>query len=67
MSVLIKGMEMPKSCEDCKVRMPVGCYGNLPHNIRHPNCPLVEVPMTVRSCRWFDTCPMAEIGEEEDE
>ena len=44
MSVLIKGMEMPKSCSDCKLRMAVGCCGNLPHNTRMPNCPLVEIP-----------------------
>lgn len=44
MSVLIRGMKMPKSCEDCKVRTAAGCYGNLPHNTRFPNCPLVEIP-----------------------
>ena len=44
MSVLIKGMEMPTSCGDCKLRMAVGCYGNLPHNTRMPNCRLVPVP-----------------------
>lgn len=44
MSILIKGMEMPTSCDDCKLRMAVGCCGNLPHNTRMPNCPLVEIP-----------------------
>lgn len=44
MSILIKGMEMPTSCADCKLRMAVGCCGNLPHNIRMPNCPLIELP-----------------------
>lgn len=44
MSVLIKGIEMPKSCMDCKLKMAVGCCGNLPHNTRMPHCPLVELP-----------------------
>ena len=44
MSILIKGMEMPTSCGDCKLRTAVGCCGNLPHNTRMPNCPLVPVP-----------------------
>ena len=44
MSILIKGMEMPTSCADCKWRMAVGCCGNLPHNIRMPNCPLIKIP-----------------------
>jgi len=37
-------MELPMSCYDCKFRMGVGCCGNLPHNTRMPNCPLVHVP-----------------------
>ena len=37
-------MEMPKNCSDCKLRMAVGCCGNLPHNTRMPNCPLIEIP-----------------------
>lgn len=44
MSILIKGMEMPTSCSDCKIRLSVGCCGNLPQNTRMPNCPLVSVP-----------------------
>ena len=44
MSILIRGMEMPTSCADCRVRLAVGCCGNLPHNTRMPNCPLVPVP-----------------------
>ena len=44
MSVLIKGMDMPTNCADCKVRIAIGCCGNLPHNMRMPNCPLGEVP-----------------------
>jgi hypothetical protein len=46
MSVLIKGMEMPKSCDDCYI-------ANCPNDIgytdmgkcsRHINCPIIEVP-----------------------
>ena len=44
MSILIKGMEMPTSCADCRVRLAVGCFGNLPHNTRMPNCPVGPVP-----------------------
>lgn len=44
MSVLIKGMDMPTNCADCKARIAIGCCGNLPYNMRMPNCPLVEVP-----------------------
>lgn len=44
MGVYIKGMEMPSSCADCKLRMAVGCCGNLPHNTRMPDCPLNPVP-----------------------
>ena len=46
MSVLIKGMEMPKSCDDCYI-------ANCPNDIgytdmgkcsRHINCPIIDVP-----------------------
>ena len=45
MSVLIKGMKMPKSCKSCPFQ-----FGNciIPFNPfseeRHPDCPLSEVP-----------------------
>lgn len=49
MSILIKGMDMPISCEKCPL-----CYDYLYCSIddrlhmflynRHPNCPLVEIP-----------------------
>lgn len=60
MGILIRGMEMPKSCSDCPL-----CYGMMECSIsdikffnvkeqvfdfrtscteRHPNCPLVFVP-----------------------
>lgn len=44
MGIYIKGMEMPTSCADCRVRLAVGCFGNLPHNTRMPNCPVGPVP-----------------------
>ena len=58
MSVLIKGMEMPKSCGDCNFYyvdyeegtancLATSCYVQ-PHHYhkdnRDPDCPLVEVP-----------------------
>lgn len=49
MSILIKGMNMPISCEKCPL-----CYDYLHCSIddslhmflynRHPNCPLIEIP-----------------------
>ena len=45
MSILIKGMEMPTNCFDCKMRMAIGCIGVLQYqNTRMPNCPLIELP-----------------------
>ena len=44
MSVMIKGMKMPKSCADC----PVGWCNNLilfpESDKRADNCPLLEIP-----------------------
>lgn len=49
MSILIKGMDMPTSCEKCPL-----CYDYLHCSIdeslrmflynRHPDCPLIEIP-----------------------
>ena len=55
MSVLIKGMEMPKSCESCPCKTAdafggLGCQatGYIPlrkvNQDRPDNCPLVEIP-----------------------
>lgn len=57
MSVLIKGMEMPKNCDDCPLNYDsIDCMvadnalrekggGDfLFDHERHPNCPLVPVP-----------------------
>ena len=51
MSVLIKGMEMPKSCLICVCDIPKGnCdlwRNQTPEEHRrerHPDCPLIEVP-----------------------
>ena len=43
MSVLIRGMEMPKNCDTCFVRV-IRCKLYLHgRKHRHPDCPLVEV------------------------
>lgn len=46
MSVLIKGMEMPENCLVCFVPCSLLCdlddYDR--KRIRHPDCPLVEIP-----------------------
>ena len=55
MSILIRGMEMPTTCCNCKFREPfigfVHCHlaemdmeYEESDNCRHPNCPLVELP-----------------------
>lgn len=54
MSVLIKGMKMPKSCTECGCEQEGFWCGVLDDytdtkyfyfdNKRHPNCPLVSVP-----------------------
>lgn len=59
MSVLIKGMEMPKGCITCMFKSeslfnrtmwcywfdnPLGDYSKCDEKWRHPDCPLVEVP-----------------------
>ena len=50
MSVLIKGMEMPKSCDKCKLMTAnygcafVGAVGGESYRKRAWDCPLVEVP-----------------------
>lgn len=51
MSVIIKGMKMPKNCAECFVawercHRTIEWYKNNPqyYDIRHEDCPLVEVP-----------------------
>ena len=58
MSILIKGMDMPYSCKQCNMFNLIKdinvfrCGANNEyyeadfdyHNIRHPDCPLIEVP-----------------------
>ena len=43
MSVLVRGMEMPKSCADCFMRSNCRVALKDRWKRRHPNCPLVEV------------------------
>ena len=44
MSILIKDMEMPKSCEDCMLESYCGLWVLLKDRpARHPDCPLIEV------------------------
>jgi hypothetical protein len=66
MSVLIKGMEMPKSCESCPCKTAdafggIGCQvtGYIPlrkaNQDRPDNCPLVPVPRNVVILKFVDT------------
>lgn len=45
MSILIKGIDMPKTCEECEV-WSLCHYPKVPKGIgrREPDCPLVEIP-----------------------
>ena len=46
MSILIKGVDVPKCCADCDddmLRIAIGCP-LFASNGKHENCPLVEVP-----------------------
>ena len=56
-SVIVRGMEMPTTCCNCKFREPFidFAYCHLAEmdmeyeesdNCRHPDCPLVEIPTT---------------------
>lgn len=46
MSILIKGMKMPKNCESCSVAHLAECelWMTAGYRQRHKDCPLVEVP-----------------------
>lgn len=47
MSVLIKGLKMPKSCGECIFEIFGGCHINLntePKNKLTHSCPLIELP-----------------------
>lgn len=54
MSIFIRGVDLPENCMDCPVDFPIcdlwthsafeGIKGN-PYYIRHPNCPIIEVPV----------------------
>lgn len=54
MSILIKGMEMPKDCESCTICDWIGCHRWEDNDIgqRDDFCPLVEVPTP--HGRWID-------------
>lgn len=45
MSILIKGIDMPKTCEECEV-WSLCHYPKVPKGIgrREPDCPLIEMP-----------------------
>ena len=49
MSVIVKGMEMPKTCNDCGLRDSFDCwitdsYIEARFSKRNEDCPLVEIP-----------------------
>lgn len=67
MSILVKGMEMPKSCYDCVLNHSFfrylncanfegmsGFVGALPHtDDRHPDCPLVSWEDEVKEGKMY--------------
>ena len=64
MSILVKGMEMPKDCNECPITFfsggsrvcKFGCLKNV-------DCPLVEVPTPHGDLVDRETTPMDEHGE----
>ena len=45
MSIIIKGLDMPKGCKECMsecINIPLECY---PDGDTVPNCPLIEIPI----------------------
>ena len=51
MSIIIKGMDMPKSCEECRLYVDKWCYAIDVESFTEENgtkatfiCPLVEIP-----------------------
>lgn len=45
MSVLIKGIDMPKNCLDCEIFGLCSLKDRLEHiKDRNPDCPLIEIP-----------------------
>ena len=44
MSILIKGMEMPKTCDECLINCGRSMLYIGITDRRSPNCPLVEIP-----------------------
>ena len=51
MSVIVKGMEMPKSCQECGLYIEGACYAkgyrdyrSIMDTAKPDDCPLVELP-----------------------
>ena len=51
MSVIVKGMEMPKNCQECALYIDGACYGkgyrdyrSIMDTAKPDDCPLVELP-----------------------
>lgn len=51
MSIIIKGMEMPKNCQDCALYIEGACYAkgyrdyrSIMDTAKPDDCPLVELP-----------------------
>ncbi len=59
MSILIKGMDMPKSCNECRFSVDGWCYVCAPQSeeerkrITSNYCPLVEVVMC-KDCKFLE-------------
>ena len=61
MSIIIKGMDMPKSCEECKWHMDFyieeeqvgGLCTITEKDDKEKACPLIEI-VTCKECKWCD-------------
>ena len=62
MSVIVKGMKMPETCEECTYQTKGACFASGVNKgtitIRRMDkdrpdwCPLVEIPETCETCRY---------------
>ena len=69
MSILIKGMEMPRTCNDCGLRDSFDCwitdsYIEARFSKRNEDCPLVELPFAEELaeflCSKMQICSLCE-------
>ena len=59
MSIIIKGMDMPKSCNECRFGYDGKCFAHLPFKRfvygQDKDCPLIEIDLVrCGECKWYE-------------